>query len=179
MSVARRLVLGALAVEGLVLLGTGIALFFLYRPSASQAWAGVDAASDDVVGALRSTHRIVSMLTVLTSVGAAIVLASRRPRTLAMVGAFALVVTILAGSFTGYLLPWDQLALWAVTVGTNMSGYRPLLGDDVRFVLIGGTEIGPDTLVRWLVVHALVLPAIAAGVVVAISRRRAPARSPR
>ena len=49
-------------------------------------------------------------------------------------------------SFTGYLLPWDQLALWAVTVGTNMMGYTPVFGDQVRFVLLGGVEIGTDTL---------------------------------
>ena len=44
-------------------------------------------------------------------------------------------------SFTGYLLPRDQLALWAVTVGTNMIGYTPVFGRDVRFVLLGGAEI--------------------------------------
>ncbi len=41
-------------------------------------------------------------------------------------------------SFTGYLLPWDQLAIWAVTVGTNMMGYTPVFGRQVKFVLIGG-----------------------------------------
>ena len=61
-------------------------------------------------------------------------------------------------SFTGYLLPWDQLALWAVTVGTNMMGYTPVFGGEVRFVLLGGVEIGPETLLRWYVLHVLLLP---------------------
>ena len=63
--------------------------------------------------------------------------------------------------FTGYLLPWDQLALWAVTVGTNMMGYTPVFGDQVRFVLLGGAEIGTDTLLRWYVLHVLMLPFVA------------------
>ena len=63
-------------------------------------------------------------------------------------------------SFTGYLLPWDQLALWAVTVGTNMMGYTPVFGTQVRFVLLGGVEIGSDTLLRWYTLHVLFVPFI-------------------
>lgn len=63
---------------------------------------------------------------------------------------------------TGYLLPWDQLGLWAVSVGDGLEGYRWLTGDRVRFVVIGSTEIGPDTLLVWLVVH------VAAAFVVAV-----------
>jgi hypothetical protein len=59
------------------------------------------------------------------------------------------VLTLLL-AFTGYLLPWDQLALWAVTVGTNMMGYMPVFGSQVRFELLGGFEIGPATLLRWI-----------------------------
>lgn len=64
----------------------------------------------------------------------------------------------MAASVTGYLLPWDQLALWAVTVGTNMMGYSPVLRDNVRYVLLGSKEIGNDTLLRWYVLHVLLLP---------------------
>ena len=58
-----------------------------------------------------------------------------------VIGVMLLMLTLLL-SFTGYLLPWDQLALWAVTVGTNMMGYTPVFGTQVRFVLLGGKEIG-------------------------------------
>ena len=54
-----------------------------------------------------------------------------------VIGVILITLTLLL-SFTGYLLPWDQLALWAVTVGTNMIGYTPVFGSQVRFVLLGG-----------------------------------------
>jgi quinol-cytochrome oxidoreductase complex cytochrome b subunit len=63
-------------------------------------------------------------------------------------------------SFTGYLLPWDQLALWAVTVGTNIGGYSPILRKNFSFVLLGGVEITGTTLLRWYVLHVLALPFI-------------------
>jgi hypothetical protein len=74
-----------------------------------------------------------------------------------VIGVVLLTLTLLL-SFTGYLLPWDQLALWAVTVGTNMMGYSPLVGSQVRFVLLGGVEIGSETLLRWYVLHVIMLP---------------------
>src|ERR687885_229098 len=74
-----------------------------------------------------------------------------------VIGVILLTLTLLL-SFTGYLLPWDQLALWAVTVGTNMMGYTPVFGQQVRFVLLGGVEIGGATLLRWYVLHVLMLP---------------------
>jgi hypothetical protein len=74
-----------------------------------------------------------------------------------VIGVVLLTLTLLL-SFTGYLLPWDQLALWAVTVGTNMMGYTPVFGSQVRFVLLGGVEIGTDTLLRWYVLHVLMFP---------------------
>ena len=53
-----------------------------------------------------------------------------------VIGVILLTLTLLL-SFTGYLLPWDQLALWAVTVGTNMMGYTPVFGSSVKYVLLG------------------------------------------
>ena len=74
-----------------------------------------------------------------------------------VIGVILLLLTLLL-SFTGYLLPWDQLSLWAVTVGTNMIGYSPVIGSQVRFVLLGGVEIGAPTLLRWYVLHVLMFP---------------------
>ena len=75
-----------------------------------------------------------------------------------LVGLVLLLLTLLL-SFTGYLLPWDQLAFWAVTVGTNIAKEVPLVGEALRFVLLGGTEIGQSALVRFYVLHVVVLPA--------------------
>ena len=57
-----------------------------------------------------------------------------------MIGVVLLVLTLLL-SFTGYLLPWDQLSYWAVTVGTNIAGYVPVFGNQVRSLLLGGNEV--------------------------------------
>ena len=76
-----------------------------------------------------------------------------------MVGVVLLFLTLLL-SFTGYLLPWDQLALWAVTVGGNMAGFVPVFGDQVTFALLGGVEITGATLLRFYVLHVLFLPFI-------------------
>ena len=74
-----------------------------------------------------------------------------------VIGVILLTLTLLL-SFTGYLLPWDQLALWAVTVGTNMMGYTPVFGSQVKFVLIGGSRSAPPPCLRWYVLHVLMFP---------------------
>src|SRR4029079_623904 len=87
--------------------------------------------------------------------------------------ALSLLVGGLFASFTGYLLPWDQLALWAVTVGQNMRGYSPVIGGHTRFVLLGGTEVSSSTFLRWFYVHtALVGPVLLVLIVVAVRRER-------
>ena len=164
------MLLTILSIEIAVLVVTGVALFFLYRPSMDQAWSDVFAESTDsgvrVAHALRRIHLLASQLALPTALAAGIVvgLNARRAGRIwpgAATGAGIAVIT-LAASFTGFLLPWDQLALSAVTVGTNLSGYRPLFDDTVRFVLIGGVEVSPGTIIRWLLVHMLLLgPALA------------------
>ena len=70
-----------------------------------------------------------------------------------------LVLTLLL-SFTGYLLPWDQLAFWAVTVGTNIASSIPVVGPQVRELLIGGRAIDQPTLIRFYVLHVILLPGL-------------------
>jgi len=84
----------------------------------------------------------------------------------------ALLLFTLLLSFSGYLLPWDQLALWAVTVGTNMAGATPLIGhegpgaqltgvtadNDIRAALLGGATVGGPALLRFYVLHCVILP---------------------
>jgi quinol-cytochrome oxidoreductase complex cytochrome b subunit len=71
-----------------------------------------------------------------------------------------LLVVTLGFSFTGYLLPWDQLSYWAVTVGTNLVHYVPLLGGKLQDLLIGGPQVGQATLLRFYALHVAVLPAV-------------------
>ena len=73
-----------------------------------------------------------------------------------VIGVVAALVTLLlclAASLTWYLVEWDQLALWAVTAGTDVSGLWAARSDEVRFVLVGGAEVAPDAYARWLLVH--------------------------
>jgi quinol-cytochrome oxidoreductase complex cytochrome b subunit len=74
-----------------------------------------------------------------------------------VIGVAMLFCTLLL-SFTGYLLPWDQLAFWAVTVGTNIVSSAPVAGTILRQTLIGGREIGEATLVRFYLLHIIALP---------------------
>jgi quinol-cytochrome oxidoreductase complex cytochrome b subunit len=79
-----------------------------------------------------------------------------------VIGVIMLLLTLFL-SFTGYLLPWDQLAFWAVTVGTNIASAIPIVGPDVRALLIGGREIEQATLIRFYVLHVILLPGALGG----------------
>jgi quinol-cytochrome oxidoreductase complex cytochrome b subunit len=74
-----------------------------------------------------------------------------------VIGVALLLITLLL-SFTGYLLPWDQLAYWAITVGTNIASAAPIVGDAMRFILLGGNTIEQGTLIRFYVLHCFFLP---------------------
>ncbi len=65
-------------------------------------------------------------------------------------------------SFTGYLLPWDQIAFWAITIGTNMATFAPLFNTPSQLLLLGGIEVGQNTLLRFYVLHVILMPLVAA-----------------
>jgi len=150
---------------------TGIFLMFFYRPAAdiasAQAYRDMEAIRGSVVfgDMVRNIHRWAAHLMVFTVfLHMARVFytgAYKPPREFNwVVGVILLLLTVLL-AFTGYLLPWDQLAIWAVTVGTSLAGYSPLIANEVKFVLLGSVEVGPETLLRWYVLHVLALPFIA------------------
>jgi quinol-cytochrome oxidoreductase complex cytochrome b subunit len=175
--------LGAAAVEFAVLAVTGVFLIFFYRPSAANAWPGVKGlhTAVTVVGTVRLAHRLTSYLFGLTLLALAVVgvvLAVSRSRPshrhrMTAAGAVGAAILGFAASFTGLLLPWDQLALWSVTIGTNMMGYRPILDPSLRvqYVLIGGATISVDTLRGWFYIHVLLIPALLIGVGLLITWR--------
>jgi quinol-cytochrome oxidoreductase complex cytochrome b subunit len=86
--------------------------------------------------------------------------AYKKPREFNWVVGVVLLLATLFLSFTGYLLPWDQLAFWAITVGTSIAGYAPLIGKQMQFVLLGDTTVGQEALLRFYVLHVAVLPAV-------------------
>ena len=83
-----------------------------------------------------------------------------------VIGTLLFFFTILL-SYTGYLLPWDQLALWAVTVGYEIARATPAVGDEVSFLIFGGYQLGPNALLRFYVLHVVALP-LATGFLIAI-----------
>src|SRR5512134_1064937 len=147
---------------------TGVMLMFYYVPSVDRAYTDIAALETNVRFGLliRNMHRWMAhamVLTVLLHMMRVFYMgAYKPPREFNwVVGVILLILTLLL-SFTGYLLPWDQLALWAITVGTNMVGSAPVLGDSVVFVLRGGFEVGPNALIRFYTLHVIALPLLAA-----------------
>jgi len=145
---------------------TGIFLMFYYTPTVEQAYADTAALSTNVAfgSLIRNMHRWGAHLMVLS-----VFLhmsrvfyhgAYKPPREFNWVVGVVLLLLTLLLSFTGYLLPWDQLALWAVTVGTNMAGFVPVVGSQVKFALLGSAEVTANTLLRWYVLHVLFFPFI-------------------
>ena len=143
---------------------TGIFLMFFYRPTTALAWQDISSLHTSVAFGLlvRNMHRWAAHLMVISVfLHMARVFyhgAYKSPREFNWVIGIILLLLTLLLSFTGYLLPWDQLSLWAVTVGTNMMGYTPVFGDNVKYVLLGSKEISGETLLRWYVLHVLMLP---------------------
>ncbi len=162
---------------------TGLLLMFYYRPTVEHAYQDIVTLEAAVpMGLLRELHRWGAHLMVLTvwlhMLRVFLTGSYKPPREFNwVVGVLLLVLTMLM-SFTGYLLPWDQLAMWAVTVGTNMVGAVPFIEPQavaptwltvsgepmtgppgsLRTLLLGGQTVGPGTLLRFYVLHCVVLP---------------------
>jgi len=84
----------------------------------------------------------------------------KRPREFNWVIGVILFLLTMFSSFTGYLLPWDQLAFWAITVGTSIAAYAPFVGKSMKFVLLGDNGVGQEALLRFYVLHVVVLPLV-------------------
>ena len=156
----------------LLLVLTGVPLLFFYVPSVERAYGSIKDIEQVVTFGswIRSMHRLSAHLMV-AAVFAHLVRvfltgaykngadpAQRREWNWLM-GVGLLLLTLLL-SFSGYLLPWDQLAFWAVTIGTNIAVEIPLIGHAIGNVLIGGRSIDQATLIRFYVLHVFILPEI-------------------
>ncbi len=147
-----------------ILLVTGVYLMFFYTPSVTSAYGDMQHLRTQVgFGQLiRNVHRwsahLMVLVVILHLARVFFAGAYKSPRQFNWVLGMVLLITTLGFSFTGYLLPWDQLSYWAVTVGTNLVNYVPLAGGLIRNLLIGGPQIGQTTLLRFYVLHVAVLP---------------------
>jgi quinol-cytochrome oxidoreductase complex cytochrome b subunit len=170
--VRRRMIsLGATWYLGILTLGTflllvitGILLMLYYHPSVPQAYADVKDLKYVVSSGLflRNLHRWSAHAMVFLAFAHMFRVfyrgAYRAPREFNwVVGVILLLVTLLL-SYTGYLLPWDQLAFWAITVGSNISAAVPAIGNKFHFLLLGGNQVNANALLRFYVLHCAILP---------------------
>jgi quinol-cytochrome oxidoreductase complex cytochrome b subunit len=151
-----------------ILVVTGVYLMFVYTPSVGSAYGDMQNLKTGVgFGQLiRNVHRWAAHLMVLVValhlVRVFYAGAYKKPREFNWAIGVMLLLLTLAFSFTGYLLPWDQLSYWAVTVGTNLVHYVPVLGGKLQDLLIGGPQVGQTTLLRFYALHVAVLPMLLA-----------------
>ena len=166
---------------------TGVFLMFYYRPTLEWVYHDMLALRDvTTLGVMREIHRWGAHAMVITvwlhMLRVFLTGSYKPPREFNWVIGVVLLVLTLLLSFTGYLLPWDQLAIWAVTVGSNMAGATPFLGhegpgsqilnaggpdlianaSDARFMLLGARMVGEETLNRFYILHCIAIPLFAA-----------------
>ena len=150
----------------LLLLVTGILLMFYYHPAVPQAYLDMKDLRFVVSNGLflRNLHRLAAQVMVILVFAHMFHVFYRggykAPRQFNWVVGVGLLLVTLMLSYTGYLLPWDQLAFWAITVGTNIISWMPGLGRPTRFLLLGGNIVGENALLRFYVLHCVVLPLI-------------------
>jgi quinol-cytochrome oxidoreductase complex cytochrome b subunit len=160
----------------LITLITGVLLMFYYKPYPDVAYESMKDIHFVVpVGRfMRNIHRWaanVMVVTVILHMARVFYTAAyRRPREFNWLIGMALLVTTLALSFTGYLLPWDQLAYWAITIGANIAQSPREVTDALgitewfdpgglqRLLLVGSDEVGPEALIRFYLLHVMILP---------------------
>jgi quinol-cytochrome oxidoreductase complex cytochrome b subunit len=173
-----RVVLGLLVVSLVVLTATGVYLWFRYLPTAASAWPGVGTAhrTSGWASWTRTTHRIIGIVTLVLASAALVVMVGRRvsTRSRGIVAGAALFATSLASLGTGFLLPWDQLALWAVSVGNDVRGVSATFRGEVKYVIIGTREVSPGTYRFWAISHVVLAVLVAASVLLAWLRTRRP-----
>jgi quinol-cytochrome oxidoreductase complex cytochrome b subunit len=151
----------------LLLVITGILLMLYYHPSVPQAYADVKDLKYVVSSGLflRNLHRWSAHAMVLLAFAHMFRVfyrgAYRPPREFNWVVGVVLLLLTLLLSYTGYLLPWDQLAYWAITVGSNISAAVPFVGNKFHFLLLGGNQVNANALLRFYVLHCVILPLVA------------------
>jgi len=144
---------------------TGILLTIYYVPTPTQAYDSVQYITTQVPAGwlIRGLHHwgasAMVLLTVLHMLRVIFYGAYKYPREVTWFTGVGLLVLVLGFGFTGYLLPWDQKAFWATTVGTRIAEVTPFVGDWILRIMRGGEELTAVTLARFFGVHVWFLPA--------------------
>ena len=157
---------GISTILALLLIVTGVLLMFRYDASVERAYTSIQVLETEVAfgSLLRGLHHWSANL-LLISVFLHLVRVFytggfKAGRAGNWVLGMVLLLMVVAFNFTGYLLPWDQLAFWAVTVATSLLAYIPVVGTAVSNLLLGGPEVGQSALRNFYAIHVAVLPAL-------------------
>ena len=143
---------------------TGLLLKFHYEPSPENAYNSILNLQESLLFGkmLRNIHHWSSIVMLwvvfLHMLRVAFTGAYRKPRHASWIFGLALLLLVVLSNFTGYLLPWDQLSYWAVTISTNLLAYVPLIGNSIMEALLGGKEVGQATLTNFFNLHTGVIP---------------------
>jgi quinol-cytochrome oxidoreductase complex cytochrome b subunit len=150
---------------------TGVFLTVYYVPHPDQAYESINYIMNDVAFGwlIRGLHHWGATLMVITVVLHMLrtfaYAAYKYPREITWVTGVLLLLVTLGMGFTGYLLPWNQRAYWATTVGTSIAGTVPFVGPIIEQALRGGTDLSTLTLTRFFSAHIWMLPAALLGLV--------------
>lgn len=155
---------GLSALLTVVLVITGILLEMNYTPRPPQAYLDIINLNTNVWfgGLIRNLHHWSGNLLIIAAVLHLLRVfftgGHRPPRELNWLIGVAMLLLVLGANFTGYLLPWDQLAYWAITVGTSIINYIPIFGPSLSRLLLGGPEVGAATLLNFYALHISIIP---------------------
>ena len=159
--------LGGMAV---VLLGmlfvTGLMMKFAYQPIPGKAYDSIIHLQNDVLFGqlIRNVHHwsgnVLLIVVFLHFLRVFFSGAFHPPRQFNWIIGLCLFLAVLISNFTGYLLPWDQLAFWAITISTGILEYMPWVGEWMQKLIQGGSEMGPATLTNFFAIHTAVIPAL-------------------
>lgn len=145
---------------------TGILLTIYYVPTPDHAYDSVLYITTQVPAGwlIRGLHHwgasAMVLLSVLHMLRVIFYGAYKYPREVTWFTGVILLIVVIGFGFTGYLLPWDQKAFWATTVGTRIAGVTPLIGSWILRIMRGGEELSAVTLARFFGVHVWFLPAV-------------------
>jgi quinol-cytochrome oxidoreductase complex cytochrome b subunit len=148
-----------------LLFATGMMQKFAYQPVPDRAYESILHLQDNVLFGqlIRNIHHwsanILLIVVFLHFLRVFFTGAFHAPRQFNWIVGLTMFVLILGSNFTGYLLPWDQLAFWAVTICTGMLEYIPVIGEGLKQMILGGTELGPATLSNFFAIHTAIIPA--------------------
>ncbi len=149
-----------------LLLGTGLMLKFVYEPFPDRAYASILYLNNKVPFGLliRNIHWLSAnglvFVVFLHLLRVFYTSTFTAPRRLNWIIGLALFAVVVRSNYTGYLLPWDQISYWAITISTSMLGYLPCVGSGIKEWVLGGTEPSLGTLVNFYAIHTAILPAL-------------------